>query len=761
MIHTNGGLCYTVGMSHRLVKHRLVTLLILLLIAMPVLAQTPTATEQPVFPLSPGTVEGNLNDAVPSVRYRFDANADDSVSISMDTTSGDLDPFLNLYAPDGSLLERNDDRESGNRNALIALTLTQPGTYVIEATRFAQTETRTSGTFRLTLAVAGSQTTGSPDDPLSVPPNFGVDFTLIDFQNVVADGLSDDTPLHYYAIGGKQGDLVRVIMTRTSGDLSPRLRILNDRSEDLSREAQTRAGESIAYVTLPQTGWYLIEAGRREGAGNFDLYATRIAAAVLQVGQLVTGSFTPETPSLSYIVNARIGDLLTMTMFTTDADSGVAPQLELLDLSLTTLERATGERFVTLPRTTIPRSGPYIVRVSNLQPNTSGGFNLRLTSIPGSGINARQISYNNQYKGTITDAAPLDFYRFSGKTGELVTIAMNAANAGSEVNDLNAYLILMDGDLNELASNDDVATRRDARITQYRLPKDGEYTILATRAGLQNGTTTGAYDLALTAGEISLNDGAFTATLRWTGSADLNLFVRDPNGRTVSWSSPQLPDGGTLQIDSNTGCETPSDQPVEHIYWTQQIEGDYEVWAWDENGCGRDDATAFTLDVGMHGTVVYQAQAGLNVGQRYQVRLRVNGDQAYVIDPGAVITPSPQQHASEGGDTVIRYGETRSGTLDDSVYAHFYQFSAAAGDQIEISVTALTGNLDPILILRDAADNTLPDGINDDANADTRDSHLAYTLPADGTYVIAVTRYGVRDGTTSGDYQLSLNRTGY
>ncbi len=44
----------------------------------------------------------------------------------------------------------------------------------------------------------------------------------------------------------------------------------------------------------------------------------------------------------------------------------------------------------------------------------------------------------------------------------------------------------MDSDLNELASNDDVSTRRDARITQYRLPKDGEYLILATRAGSAN-----------------------------------------------------------------------------------------------------------------------------------------------------------------------------------------------------------------------------------------------------------------------------------
>ena len=192
-------------------------------------------------------------------------------------------------------MESNDDRESGNRNALIALTLTQRGTYTIEATRFEQADTRTSGTFRLTLAIAGTQGSGgTPGDPLSSPPNFSVDFSIIDTQNVVAGSVSDDVPQRYYAIGGKQGDLIRVIMTRTSGDLAPSLRILNDRSEELSRETQTRAGESIAYITLPLTGWYLIEAGRvvgDTGTGSFDLYATRLAAAVLQVGQPVSGNF--------------------------------------------------------------------------------------------------------------------------------------------------------------------------------------------------------------------------------------------------------------------------------------------------------------------------------------------------------------------------------------------------------------------------------------------------------------------------------------
>src|SRR5262249_30283546 len=146
--------------------------------------------------------------------------------------------------------------------------------------------------------------------------------------------------------------------------------------------------ESIAYVTLPLTGWYLIEAGREAGStgtGNFDLYATRLAAAVLQVGQPVTASFTAETPALSYIINARLGDLITVNMFTTDANSPVQPQLELLDLSLNTVARATGERFVTL-HTPIPRSGPYIVRASNLRAGTAGGFSVRLTSTPSENI---------------------------------------------------------------------------------------------------------------------------------------------------------------------------------------------------------------------------------------------------------------------------------------------------------------------------------------------------------------------------------------
>ena len=61
-----------------------------------------------------------------------------------------------------------------------------------------------------------------------------------------------------------------------------------------------------------------------------------------------------------------------------------------------------------------------------------------------------------------------------------------------------------------------------------------------------------------------------------------------------------------------------------------------------------------------------------------------------------------------------------------------------------------------MVILRRADDTPLPDAVNDDADANTRDAHLVYTLPADDTYIIAVTRFGVREGTTTGQYRVSL-----
>lgn len=726
---------------------------------------TPSPTQQSVFPIQPGTIEGIINENVLSARYSFEAPSGASVTIRMETTSGNLDPVLTLFGPDETMVGRNDDLEPGNRNSQIALTLSQSGTYIIEASRFAQGTTAAIGTFRLSLQISGVQITPTADDPLSQPP-FAVNYQIIDYQSVIANRLDinqNDQTTRYYAIRGTQGDLIRATWTRTSNNVEGNLRIFNAALVEISRQTQTRTGEAIVYTTAPTNGWYLIEVSALSGSGNFDLYVSRLAAVNMPIGANLNGLFLPETPTSSYLINARIGDQITVTMFSTETESGVQPELVLLDLSLREIMRANGERFATL-RTTIPRSGPYILQANNRVAGTGGGYNIRLNSVPVEveQLNTRDVTYNNEYTGTLTENTSGVYYRFSGKVNELVTLQLNAL-----ADDLNPYLILMDSDLNELASNDDVGMSLNSRISQFRLPKDGDYYVLVTRSGLTNGTTTGDYLLAVTAGEIVLTDGVLTVTLSWLSSADLNLFVRDPAGQILSWSNPQLPDTGTLQIDSNTHCQTPSTQPLEHAFWTDAsaLSGDYQIWVWYQQVCDTPAPVDFALRAILDRQTLINTTAQLLPNQRYESSVRIGIEDArpvgVILESGMIHEPSEQQQASEGGDILIRYGETLYGEITPQRYAQFYQFQGVEGEMVTLTVETISGDLDPILILRDAQDHNLPNAINDDISSENSDSQLEYVLPYTGRYIIAVTRYGVRDGITVGAYELRVTRAAY
>ena len=126
---------------------------------------------------------------------------------------------------------------------------------------------------------------------------------------------------------------------------------------------------------------------------------------------------------------------------------------------------------------------------------------------------------------------------------------------------LDPYLILADASLIELTFNDNIGVSGNARITQFALPPMRIfYPCHSSRP--ESRRYAGNLSLDITVGEITLQQGAFTVTLRWEGEADLNLFVRLPDGQIVSWSNPTVANGAQLQIDSNTGCTNPTAQPL-------------------------------------------------------------------------------------------------------------------------------------------------------------------------------------------------------
>ena len=722
----------------------------------PVNAATPTPL--PAFPIEVNQlVEFNINSFSFALRYSWEASAGTSYTITMENTSGDLDPLLTIFDSSNQEIASNDDIENGNRNARIDFTPSESGTYIIEATRFEQNTGTTTGSAALIIEIENANAMDMTMDPLSLPPPYGVDFEYIDYGAVTSNNLNETTTQRYYVIEGRQGDFVRVILNRTAGDIASSLTIRNPDLVELGRVAQSNDEEIILYATFPETAWYLLVVESTTGSGNFSIFPAQLNSLVIESGQTIQGEFVEDTPILSYVFDAKIGDEVVASV-TGDAASTIRPEIAIFDRSFELLAQSTASTTKAQATTTIPRSGTYILQVQNMQENVVGVFNLTLSTkaIAIADLDVKSIQYNKTVQGTILDSQPFDLYRFAAKPTDLVTIEMTPQSENSMID---PYLILMDAELNEISFNDNIGGSSAARITLFEIPNEGEYYILAGRAGLREGTTTGTYNLGIQAGNIETEIGTVSATLRWDGEADLNLFMRTPTGQTISWSRPQVDNIGTLQIDSNTNCETPTNQPIEHVYVPPSTvaSGDYIFWVWYQNTCMMSQEVTFDLEVRVFDQEVIRITRDdrvlLEPDQRFETGVRVVDNDVIVLEEGTVTNPAPQQRASQGGDILINFGQEMIGTLDDEVYAQFYQFEGTQGSRVTIQVDQLTGDLDPIIVLRNANDQNLAS--NDDS-ADTINSQLSYSLPSDGRYVIAVTRYGLREGTTSGDYRIQL-----
>ena len=73
--------------------------------------------------------------------------------------------------------------------------------------------------------------------------------------------------------------------------------------------------------------------------------------------------------------------------------------------------------------------------------------------------------------------------------------------------------------------------------------------------------------------------GDLSFRLTWTGSADLDLYVRSPLGERIYFLDRQAPSGGKLDVDCNVrGRLCP--EPMENIYWARGAAptGTYEYW---------------------------------------------------------------------------------------------------------------------------------------------------------------------------------------
>ncbi len=340
-------------------------------------------------PIAAGTTNGIIsNTDCPSAsrgpkhfadRYTFEATAGQQIVITMSQTSGTLDPYLFLIAPDGYVIDQADFGIGINARIPEAssgpFTLSQTGRYVIEATSSLAGQT---GNYELTLAFNGCA--------LGVAP------TALDFPASGGIGRFDvavSGPCSSYAVvpdpttGGSNWVLLSegagsgprsfsFIVSQNSNAAGRRMFVLVGPSEGNSdhgglRILVTQSGTgpdcSVNSITFGQTSTGDLSTNDcqspiRGNAFYSDRYSFA-ASAGQQVGITLTSSNAPTTDTFLSLIGPN-----GVVILTDDASGGV-----------TNSRIPGGPGFLTLG---LP--GTYIIEVGTFNSGMTGPYALTLTT---------------------------------------------------------------------------------------------------------------------------------------------------------------------------------------------------------------------------------------------------------------------------------------------------------------------------------------------------------------------------------------------
>lgn len=452
------------------------------------------------------TVNGTITNDQFRQLYVFTGRQGQVITIAMDKTEGDLDPYLILTNVDSFVLATSDD-EGENQNALISSqSLPSDGDYIIIATRFAHGRGLTTGDFDLRLDLVGAS---------AETANFSLQYG----DSILGQITPTQTEI-VYTLQARRGQVITIRMRRTSGDLDPLLDLFDPNRQllitgDDDPDSFGSRNAAIKDFLILADGVYFLRATRYgyDGGttiGTFILNITEtppetlgtrpLTARYISYGDTLTATIDNDVITRFFQFDATRGDVIAALV--ERQEGNISPQMSLLsaaDLRAISISDSGPGRQTASLLVSIPETGRYLLAVTRYQgtQGTSvGEFSLNLTGRPGdAGDNRLEIIYGAKVNGIIDNERFQELYRFIGAEGDEIDIIMRRLEG-----DLDPLLTLMDENDKQLISNDDGfgADSPDARI-QFRIPADGIYTIEASRVNRFAGTSSGIYELSLQA----------------------------------------------------------------------------------------------------------------------------------------------------------------------------------------------------------------------------------------------------------------------
>lgn len=415
--------------------------------------------------------------------------------------------------------------------------------------------------------------------------------------------ISSASPRAVYVFEGLSGELLRLTLDVTDGDLAPVVLIV-DQDGRMVKSAEAGGSLRLDPLRLPASSIYSIIISRFGGplgttSGSYQLELDRIGASAdsgsaLRYGDSVIGEIGSTEPQLYYTFRAGRGDVLTLQMRRLSGD--LDPFLQVTDSTGRVLAEndeiiGSGSLDAAIDSLIIDANGVYVIIASRFgggAGDSGGDFLLTLDTAANSALGtsallAIPLEPDQTVSGALSNERYAQFYRFEGRRDDVISVRMARTSDGN----LDSFLAIADASLRELSSNDDTAGSQNAAIENFVLPADGMYYIIATRYERANGATAGGYTLQME-NTGSVFSGVETGALRLEYGSSVVGFIEDAAPETLYAFQGQQGDVITLAMSRSDGNLDP---------FLTLLDSSMNVLASDDDSAGQQNARIdrFTL----------------------------------------------------------------------------------------------------------------------------------------------------------------------
>ncbi len=219
-----------------------------------------------------GTVSGTLTNAKWIDVWTLETQSKDRLLLTATRTDGNLVPIVYLFGANNQEINRGYNSDSGD-TAQVEVTLPGPGKYDVRVARAENDGGATSGKYELAVTVLGL----GEDNP-----TFKTSAGEVKIGTPVKGTLTNAKWQDTWTLNVQGTDPVNIAVKRTSGTLSPQIRLVGANQQDITSTGpdNTYAAALLNQIRLPGPGQYTVVVYRYNGSrgdttGGYELSVTQ------------------------------------------------------------------------------------------------------------------------------------------------------------------------------------------------------------------------------------------------------------------------------------------------------------------------------------------------------------------------------------------------------------------------------------------------------------------------------------------------------